>query len=262
MVNRQPTVARLGCFMHGNSDARGLYMEPSVLFTKPGAKRMKRYMAGKLTSVASALVQPLCLEEVRRYLNEFVERCLADGFSPLDVPDLFYFDQRARRFTGSAVRASLPIADVIQPFIVRRFLTTCYQMTPFDRFRQQFHNIGFDLLAPAELKAVPFDSDPALWRSLARGVGHTAARMGARGLRRRRYSHTPQRKTLEAVLPELRQVCLDQTNSDLWRLIDRRVFERLLAPQTPARDRAAYTETIFQVGTLFCYQNLLDQIGN
>src|SRR5262249_31388845 len=58
---------------------------------------------------------------------------------------------------------------------------------------------------------------------------------------------------LEAKGEQIRQVCLDQSASLVWSLVNRSMFERLLSPATEAGVRAEFWVILFQIATVFYY---------
>jgi hypothetical protein len=61
---------------------------------------------------------------------------------------------------------------------------------------------------------------------------------------------------LEIHLPWLRELCLDQSSSPLWDLVDKSVFERLTSEATPVPIRHQEQLKLYGIATVFLYEQL------
>jgi hypothetical protein len=58
---------------------------------------------------------------------------------------------------------------------------------------------------------------------------------------------------LEAKLPWLRAMCLDQPASPIWEFVDRDVFERMTGKESSLPARRQIIRGLYNVGTVFAY---------
>jgi hypothetical protein len=62
-------------------------------------------------------------------------------------------------------------------------------------------------------------------------------------------------RLVEARLDDFRSLCLDQTDSMLWELINRKKLDSLLSASTDARERRRHLNLLYDIFTLFQYSS-------
>jgi hypothetical protein len=61
----------------------------------------------------------------------------------------------------------------------------------------------------------------------------------------------PRNVFFETMIANIRQVCLDQTHSPLWNLVDRSKFELMTSADTASSERHRNIEVLLDIVTLF-----------
>src|SRR5262249_49912319 len=208
------------------------------------------------------------------YIKRFFEECLDEGFEPLDLPDIFYADERVRRWAGNCVRETLPIGDRFRFLCTRQFAEAAFSVPAIRRYSEPLHYELTKCLSP-KLHGMPYEHP---WRSQWPAVilGKAAAsawikkawtRMPGNRIRRRltqafaklRRSpdHVPmydQARWLEAKREQVREVCLEQSDSLIWSFVNRSFFDQLMSAKTDAKEREACHVLLYAIATIFYYE--------
>lgn len=180
-----------------------------------------------------------------RYIKEFVSDCCERGADPADVPDIFYAEERVRRWGGSNGRKALATCDRFPLFCSRPFVRAAFQLSPMDRWREQLHYASIHAFAP-QISYVPFSGRP--WR--CESVQHLP----------RAYPTQPatQIEWLNAVRQEIFDEVMAHPTASLWEFVDKPRFEQVMQSgdaQAVLPTNAA--EQLYLVATLFQYHNWL-----
>jgi asparagine synthase (glutamine-hydrolysing) len=182
-----------------------------------------------------------------------------EGFEPLDLGDLFFTSDRVRRWAGSNERKAMPAGDRYSPFLSRGYVEAAFSMSALARMSGPLHFHLIRMLAP-DLHRLPFAVGG--WRSqwpllnLWRRSIHAAAKKVGGRIRKRtpaqpaEFDHA---MWLEAKLPWLRALCLDQSESPLWEFVQRPVFEKITGDQSSPEARRQIMRGLYNVGTVFAY---------
>ena len=256
----------------GGEIGRSYYSKPHLFLRKYTVADMQRFLVNKFGISHSELLRKEATALVRGYIQHFVEQCVEDGFDLFDVPDVFYTYERVRRWFGTNARKMMPAYDLFSNFCVRSFIEAAFALSPLQRYSEPLHYQLTYLLSP-ELHSLPFGGEP--WRSQRPAV-NLLSWQGTRVLNRvlskvpyrirRILSRTKHQRTsqvpvvfdqaawLEAKRKQVRDICLDQSNSPIWNYVDRARFERIMSPTTEPAERFRYTLRLYTIATLFYYQ--------
>jgi hypothetical protein len=255
---------------------------------------LKSYLASKFIKTHSGIVRAEAVEVVKEYISRSVERYRGVGVSLDDVADIFYLYERVGSRGRCNVRCTMPAQDLYSPFTSRAFIEAVYSVPVLQRPTEPFH-YGLTYLLSPELHALPFEKDNAgyrksSWRS-QRPVVNLASMVGskmreeardtlrslappvARDLLRRAKprgrarapranggapSQPPARDRgywFQAKREEIREMCLDCSNSAIWNYVDRAKFEEYTAiPGGPPLQKSAYLGGLYIALTMFCYE--------
>ena len=209
------------------------------------------------------LIRPQCVSQTDAYLSDYVDGCIAQDISPIDIPEVFYLYERVGRWPGITARVAMPLGSLYSPFTTRAFIEAVFHLTPRLRAKRLLHYELIRFCAPS-LHKIPYD-DPKKFKNfkdiswniwLQRlnkyfGVGErTPLRTSAFELQPLAY--------IEIKLDFLRDLCLSNTSSDLWELVDRAVFEKITGDQTSPAERAPYLSFLNTLSTICSYVDLLE----
>jgi len=255
LLNRSTCVDHLPLRLHCHAGEllRATYTEPRHLVGNPSSKGITRSLIHKLVDDHGGLLREDTLQQSRSYLHQFVKDQIEMGFQANEVPDVFQAFERTGRWAGTIIRPSLPVTENFQPFCTRHAAELAFSMNLPDRYFEKFNRGAIRLLAP-QLVGVPFGKLSHRYARLVKDVAGLLARVtGVGGLRTTGYQGSPQAAWIEAVRPRLREICLDQSDSDLWTYVDRACFEQITSHSADPLERARRAEGLLQVSTLFYY---------
>lgn len=253
----------------GGEIAKAVYESPFFFLHTHSVKYVEQYLTTYWGQRRGVLARPEAITLTRSYLRGFVKEAVDEGFSPLDVPALFYAYERTRRWAGANFRQVMPHKDVFSPFCTRAFVGAAFSIPAIRRYAHHVHYQLLSSLAP-ELHSFPFEKtwppqEPIinfcrfLYHICYHTVGHkikqqrlTEARKSRAKLRNSpRIYHRA--LWLEAKNTYLRELCLDQADSSLWDFVDRSKFERITSIRTDPSERRQHLQELFDVATLFQY---------
>lgn len=221
----------------------------------------------------SDLFNPVTRDLASGYINSFWEAALEDGFSPGNIPDLFYACERVRRWAGTNLRALWSHQDEFSPFCTRPYIETAFSLPLARRQADHIHYQMLHILAP-ELNAIPYD---AQWRvqspflAQAQYIGSIMKRKSSRYFKlagrstpskSKNYLHSSLALTrtqiLETISPMEREFCLDHSNSPVWDYINCEALDRMLSSNTSPAERYRHHEAIYLALTLVHYSVMQD----
>ena len=252
----------------GVSVARGANSDPGVPIRCRTWKRMKDFIADRQVDDHGGLMGRAVGREARALIEEFAEEIAGEGWSPFDFPSFLAMYDRQRRWGGANARKAMPCGERFSPFTTRTFHRAALALPPARRYSEPLHYGLMRILAP-DLARIPFagrqwrPQHPALtlaqWLAQKAGV-RAAGLWRGRALGQARTARTASVGTfdhfvwLEAKRAWWQSLCLDQKTSPVWDLVDRRRFEHLAAPNTPASERRRRMRGLYNLITLFCYE--------
>jgi asparagine synthase (glutamine-hydrolysing) len=251
----------------------GMYKPGSPLFlTRHDVAGVQRYLAEQRIKNHGGLVRQEAVELARDYIHRFVTQRADDGFAPLDIPDVFYAYQHVGRRGGSNMRRSMAIRDVFSPYCTRPFIEAAFAMPALQRYTQPLHYNVMRLLSP-EMHRLPFNPVGTGPWPLQQPVMNLLKSYGTAQLRRisRRISRLFKRDKVapehivrdnmfdrwgwfEAKREQVREICLDQSDSPLWSFVDRSMFDRITSSATDPVKRSHYMKALYHIATLFYYE--------
>jgi asparagine synthase (glutamine-hydrolysing) len=282
--------ARLGSYLHGGGGeiARSFYGMPATFIHAGTPGAVLRNLLTHLVSDHGGLITPEATGLARSYLRGFLEECLEEGFTPPDLPDLFYTYERVRRWVGNIFRWGAMREDHFYPFCTRPFIETAFSLSALYRWSEPIH---YELIRHLVPRLLPVPSDKP-WRSqrpvlnrlkflgsFSYGVVRrqlpglqplvSGVRAGIRRLLARRSADQPvpgglanaengfDSDTMAALVEvkreQIREVCFSQPRSLVWSFVHRPAFERLLSPSAGAQERRRHYEVLYAIATVFYY---------
>ncbi len=259
----------------GGEIARGPYSTPYLFLGRHRVADVQRFLTKKRINCFGGLIRQDGVILARDYVNRFVEQYVDEGFSPIDIPDLFYTSQRVGRWGGNNARRLRMVGDLFSPYCSRSFVKAAFAMSALQRYTEPLHYALTRLLKP-ELHSLPFDKkswpqqQPVL--NLLHLLYGTLEMRNLRGyvrrwtpymLRRlkRKFVSKPKKPPVydrlnwfEAKREQIQEICLDQNNSSLWDFIDRPIFKRIMSSRTDSAERYRHIVALYTIATLFYYE--------
>jgi asparagine synthase (glutamine-hydrolysing) len=229
--------------------------------------RVHRQVVRRLRPPFAQLLTAEALVTSTEYLHRFLDERREEGWPVPALSEVFYTWDRVARWGSAGFRRSSAAADLFSPFCSQAFITYSFSLSPSERYLEAAHYRLLSKLAP-RLRDMPGQEEwapqrPALAPALA--SRELLARLLERSIRR-----VPRRRASRRVGPAApsgvpaasmswfedhlaahREVCLSPADSPLWRWVDRRSLENILAAD--ASERAPLTEGVVRVASLFWY---------
>lgn len=266
-VLKQPSnIDKLGMMLSGvgGGIARGNFRTARLLLGSGAfhGDDIKKLLTAKLICNHGGLIQSEAIELAKAYLHSFVEQQIEDGFAPLDVLDIFHTFERLRRWGGINITRVLPSSDIFLPLCTYPFVEAAFAIPPIVRYTEPLHYQLMEFLVP-QLHHFPFGKEP--WRSrqplinlLQRSQTVILEKIGYKSRKYTKELAFDRDLWLEAnnmqLLSNLRQFCLDRSDSVIWNVINRDVFEQMTSPDVElAQLRKKHLSGLYAVTTLFYY---------
>lgn len=213
----------------------------------------------------SALLDRSVTDTARSQIGTVGRELLDMGFSPRALAEAYGLHEGMRRWAGAQFRQAMSRSDVFSPYCTRPFLRTAFSLTVGARKREHLNYALLRDLHP-ELHAMAFEHPwhpqgvVPFYARYVLGAIATKAVDRLRGSRRSTPGGRQKARLtwFESLLPEIRAMCLDRPESELWRIVDRKGFEAATAPSRPAAARAPEFGTLINIATLILYESELE----
>lgn len=257
-LSREVERRRVTLWGPGGGVARGHYYS---YFDKPHRSMEDASVALKSKHIPAfnGLLRSEPKDLVAKYLDDFVADCAEDGFDPVDIPDVFYLYERTGRWPGTIAHITMPLGDMFSPFCTRPFVECAFGLPAEIRSKRRLHYRLIHFLEP-RLHWVPYDH-PGKFTGAS--LNPLLSRIRNRHNRRKMKNLpkcTPMTHPMgyfEAKREELREMCLDQSDSAIWQFVDKSKFEHLTASATEPDKRKKYLPILFRIATLVSYESWL-----
>ena len=272
---KQPSsVEHLGVTLYGAGGeiARGFYNSPQFVLGSHSLDYVQNYLSKILIANHHALLHQETIVILQKYAEEFVQQVIDEGFSLMDVPDVFHSYEQVRRWVGIHISAKQSAhKDAFSPFCTRPFIKAAYSLPALRRYSEHIHYQLLNFLVP-ELHRFPFTTkwtpqQPTInllysfWnRTLKKRLSMPIKKIVTGKSKSITLDVNHQLKKfhrLEFKKAELRELCLDQSNSSLWNFIDRSQFEHLTSNDTHPLERQQHVNLLWHIFTLFQYADIM-----
>ncbi|HZT14870.1 MAG TPA: hypothetical protein VFA19_02900 [Gaiellaceae bacterium] len=239
----------------GGEIARGYYGTGARL----DAEQLTRSLYRKFCRIRPGVAPPLSAEGerlVKGQIRNWVEQQVASGFSPEDVPDLFYLKKRMGTWAGPGHGCAEYVRDTTSPLWSHRVVPLELGLPSRQRVRELFHLTVLAQLEP-RLVEVPFErgngwpSRRSPLRTRLQPLVHVLLELPD-DLRRRAAALVPRNgnTVMARALPGIRDVVLSEQHHPAWTVLDRPHVERLLRAEPDSLDFVR-TTYVWNVATVF-----------
>jgi asparagine synthase (glutamine-hydrolysing) len=260
----------------GGEIARGHYHDFATCFGRPSKAHLVHHLHDKLVGYKTTLLTDTAHEHINGYLQQFVDHHVDQGIASEDIPEIFYLQETTRRWGGNQFRQVMNSFEVFSPFCTRPYVDAAFALSAQWRVMEVLP-LGLIRVTRPELLALPFDKSPspstvkALRREMQRKHRTIMLKSVARKLRiaetlKQIKIKKPEPKEFgrleervywfEASSETIREFCLDQTGSQLWRYVSRSDFERVMYKGNVAL-RQENLGRIYNIVTAFYYEAYL-----
>ena len=272
---KQPlSVEHLGVTLYGAGGeiARGFFNSAQMFLGSHSLDYIENYLLGKLIRNNQALFHQETIVILQKYLKEFVQQVIDEGFSPVSVPDVFHAYEQVRRWVGIHISAQQSAhRDAFSPFCTRPFIKAAYSIPALRRYSEHVHYQLLYFLVP-DLHSFPLvknwnPQQPIInlcysfWERTLRPRVVTPIKKIVTGKSKSinlDMNHQLKKfHRLEFKGAELRELCLDRPNSSLWNFVDRSEFERITSSHTNPAERQQHLFILWHIFTLFKYADMM-----
>lgn len=224
----------------GGEIARSFYSSNDQYFKISKREQASKHLI-RHALLKNCVVSQDAVELAQRYINEFVNEWSERDADPANIPDVFYAQERVRRWGGSNARKSQATSDRFPLFCSRPFIRAAFQLPPEARWNEQLHYDAIQALAP-QILSIPFSGKP--WRCDPVRQLPLAAQK----------SPAVQIEWLEKMRKEILDEVTADPASSLWEFVDKASFEEVMkSSDSQAGLRARAAEQLYGVATLFQY---------
>ncbi|WP_041237707.1 hypothetical protein [Gloeothece citriformis] len=249
----------------GGEIARGAYNSPGFLLQNHSIDCIGQYLTRRVMKKRHELLHQQTITIAQNYLQDFVKQVIEEGFSPMDVPDVFYTYERVRRWAGiSHLFNRNQHRDVFAPLCTRPFIEKAFSMSAHHRYTQLLHYQLISFLEP-KLHHLPIEKS---WPAQHPLINYLSKFLSRKFQKLQRKTGIPRKSIitsqdekwgwLESKRLYIRELCLDQSrSSQLWDFIDRAKFERMISSEINPLIRQPIQLTLWDIATLFEYTQSL-----
>jgi asparagine synthase (glutamine-hydrolysing) len=231
------------------------------------------YIINSLITPNKEMLRADVVQSASNYVRDFTRDATDMGFAAKDLDAVFYTRERARRWGGGNFRQVSSCVDVFSPLATRPYVKAAFGVPAWQRYSERIPKELLHYLVP-ELDEIPFEipwhsqtayglaREHLLWRA-GRSIPVRAIqklyRVATGTKYKSKFTNTKANqhaRLLEARLDDFRSLCLDQSNSLLWDLVDRKKLENILSASTDAQQRRRRLNVLYDIFTLFQYSSL------
>jgi asparagine synthase (glutamine-hydrolysing) len=244
----------------GGEIGRRFYKHPVFFVGKQGSRAVSRKLSSCLLSNYDGLIKEEAVQLSTSFIKRWTTSALDEGIDPVEIPDYFYAFERVRRWAGSNYKKMTPLFDVFSPFCSRPFVEASFSLSPVYRYSEPLHYAMLSLVP--ELHQIRFEN--GTWNSQIPWVNILQIILNKYSIKKKRIKAkiTPaldRSLFLKQNLPQIREVCFEQRQSQLWDFINKDKLERVTSNKANEEILISNLAAIYQVATLFYYQKELLQ---
>ena len=276
-------VNRLAVSLAGLSGESARAADGPSYLSEPGST------AGRIKAILPMVLMPaprgLVRKEAYRLATEHMGR-LIDDAAQVGVPvnqlsNVFYIGDRCRRWASLNPRELAQTEDKVLPFLTRAFVSAALAIGADDRWVGALHRGVMRTAVPGMDHDPPFDrpwpervpwstSRDRLRAKIGPRVPHEVRialirmRESVRRPATGRAATTPydEPQWIEANLDSIREVCLSDPASELWKFANRRVLEHLLDARTSPAERRLSQLPLFATITICTYEGIARRLAD
>ena len=247
---------------HGGEIARGFYSSPEMFLFNYKRKDIFNYLKIKFASTRGNLILPQAIDSTADYLRLFVDQTLNSGFSPLDVPDVFYTYQRVGRWAGVNGRKNRGVKNRFNALATKVFVEAAFSLEPARRCGLPLHNHFLKWLNP-ELHKIPFEkggwpSEYLMANFIPQVVEKYYHRVSSRFFRMGRKSKTGGAGDIRFSLFQkncdaIRDICLAKPDSLIWKFVNRPIFEKITSSSNLDNAQRVPITALYDIATVCFY---------
>lgn len=259
----------------GGEVGRALYYTPKSYFkTRNNLDFVKQSLVEKFVRSNNLLKKELNTLTVS-YLGEVVDNLTNLGFSNIDIFDAYSTFYKFPRIGGTNIRKMSPVYNSFLFYGHRKFIETAFGIKSFQRLTEPIH-YNLTKIYDERFLSVGVNNKP--WKN--QSVYLYSLNLYVKILTNKLYDekikkifNNSEKKQLpkqihfdhflwfEKNINLIREICLDQSNSDLWNFINRSRFEEIMSSNNDQEDRRKNIGLLYSIITLFYYEDFLSSKG-
>jgi len=254
----------------GGEIGRAYHFNPLRAMQRDSVAGMKRTVRRRWLGDCDGLMRPGVYASAASFIGDSIDRYADAGFGTSDLADVFFLYQRGGRRVGKNLRANMSLRDSYSPFFTRQFVEVAFSLGESERRTEPLHHDLLAAMAPEAL-AIPFDKGG--WSSRSATVNRyqelTRVVYGriARNLQGRfgvggsskpdnilvKDTNFERTAWLDRLQETFRQMCLDESQGEIWNYVDKNKFATVTSGRRNARSIAHNAKALFLIATLYFY---------
>jgi|GEM_PF-3847666 len=270
LINSQRHTRTLRLTAHGATAGKVIYDVINLHRGSISNPELKNYFHEKLIYDGDGFVNKEAIQYSKKYLNSFVDEY--KNLNIKTVPALFFVYERVGRNHGNNWNKTRHIADSFDIFCSKYYLSTALSLSAIQKavypiHYQIFNEINSDLLKIPLSENRHFISQNAAAHYYTIKVKDYLKKY----LHKSSYVHNHKQQLFKQKkqafnqsywftkrLPEIRNIILDQSSSDLWMFLNKdKIIKSLCQPDTISIKGSV--DKLYIIATLFYYQHFLSQ---
>lgn len=248
----------------GAESARLTYSKSFIWNTDFSSEDLLMYLKNNIVKNNNNILTNEALETSQNYLSLFFQNHIQKGLNYRLIPEAFHLVERVGRFRANGRVLYSDNSDSFSIFLTKAFLKTSAKLHPIDKIASPLHyklmkQLNYDLFnMPFYNKDWPIQNK--LLRIL-KGKINYSYRSKINEIKSRLSPQNKQIKIDKNVktfnyknlfdlkLSEFKNICLDQNNSELWKIVNRKNLESILSGKTIYNHNAL--NQLYAIITLF-----------
>ncbi|MCB0749520.1 MAG: hypothetical protein KDC90_18825, partial [Ignavibacteriae bacterium] len=226
---------------YGAEFSRETYNRPFLWRAKIGKEDVYNYLCQRVLVNRNGLLTNDSIKIKKNFMNSFFDTYLDKGVDSRLIPELFYIFERTGRHHANHRGINKNAADIFSLFCTKTYLKEAFSVHPLDKASNPIHykilkSINKELFhLPNTHGRWPIQNRKMrqIWGNvkpiIKKRLSSTKSKSNSGSNSKPRISAYDHRRILETKLDEIKSVCLDQTNSELWSLIKRDKFENIIS---------------------------------
>lgn len=255
----------------GAESTRSTYNHPSLWQKNVNEDSVYTFIKNRCLHNYCNILSNNSLEIFKCFLDSFFKNNIESKLDYKLLPGLLYIIELVGRFHGNNRGIYKNVSDSFSPFCSKNYLATGLRMLPVDRATYPVHSKMIRMLnkdlykLPNEhgnwpvnyprLKIFLGNTYPVLKKYLSKYKSGDKAKVFPNGVNvnPNNKQSFDRKRIFETKLNEIKSICFDQHNSELWQLINKNALEKILCNNKI--DEKAYRQ-LYVVATLFYNENL------
>lgn len=253
---------------HGAEASRITYNRSFLWDNKIKLDDVYNYLTKTILVNKNEILNQTSVDIFYKYIESFFRTLTEKGIDHRLIPDLFYIYERTGRHHANHRGINKYKADIFSLFCSRTYLKTALQVHPTDKTSYPIH---YKILKEINQQLIKMPNSHGKWpyqnkiiklvrSNLIPIIKNNLLDLGLKNIvvknnnKQNNVVIYNREIVFKKILNDVRSICLDQTNSELWQLIQRDKLENILNGKSKIERNAL--PQLYIIATLFYYEYL------